>query len=294
MKKLLLNTVIAGALLCSAPAATAGCLWIMGDATPYGWSLDDATALLSEPSTPDIYTGTIYLKADQDFKFLTTTDWGNLEYGAKEGATLTDGKIELASGIEDSGYAKIKVSESANYLLTVDLADLTATITKSAYQDSEIKLCSLFIVGDPTEGGWSVDNGTPLYQNPEAPYCYGATKLALKEGTFKIATVIKGGGTWDNKYWYFRDADDANKMVLNQDGDIQWRIEKAGNYNIETNLNTLAISITEDTSTGVDAIEAETAETPVYYNLSGVRVENPAHGFYICRQGKRATKVFID
>lgn len=46
--------------------------------------------------------------------------------------------------------------------------------------------------------------------------------------------------------------------------------------------------------TGVNDIVVEDANAPVeYYNLQGIRVENPAHGPYIRRQGNTATKVFI-
>ena len=45
--------------------------------------------------------------------------------------------------------------------------------------------------------------------------------------------------------------------------------------------------------TGIEAIEAEDAAPAVYYNLQGVRVENPANGLYIRVNGKKAEKVFI-
>ena len=45
--------------------------------------------------------------------------------------------------------------------------------------------------------------------------------------------------------------------------------------------------------TGIEAIEAEDDAPAVYYNLQGVRVENPANGLYIRVNGKKAEKVFI-
>ena len=45
--------------------------------------------------------------------------------------------------------------------------------------------------------------------------------------------------------------------------------------------------------TGIEAIETEDAAPAVYYNLQGVRVENPANGLYIRVNGKKAEKVFI-
>lgn len=275
--------------------ANAGNLWIIGDATPYSWSLDDATALLSTPENPDVYTGTIYLKADANFKFLTQTDWGGREYGAAEGAVITDGTIALATGSNDSGYAQIKVAENANYYISVDTKTLSAEIRKSSYQDTEIKLCSMFLIGGATEGGWSVDNGTPLYQNEAKPYEYSVSGLALNEGTFKIATVIKGGGSFDQKYYYFRDASDEGKIALNQDGDLQWSINEAGKYDVNVNTLDNTISIKKASTTGIESIIEADGENELparYYTISGVPVENPAQGnIYIEVKGSKARKV---
>lgn len=47
---------------------------------------------------------------------------------------------------------------------------------------------------------------------------------------------------------------------------------------------------------GVEKISASDVQangTAVYYNLQGVRVDNPANGLYIMRQGNKATKVLV-
>lgn len=44
---------------------------------------------------------------------------------------------------------------------------------------------------------------------------------------------------------------------------------------------------------GIDNIEAETDAPVEFYNLQGVRVENPSAGLYIRRQGNKATKVYV-
>ena len=46
-------------------------------------------------------------------------------------------------------------------------------------------------------------------------------------------------------------------------------------------------------STGVEEVEVEESAEAVYYNLQGVRVENPASGLYIRVAGKTASKVYI-
>ena len=44
---------------------------------------------------------------------------------------------------------------------------------------------------------------------------------------------------------------------------------------------------------GVEAIDAADNVAPVYYNLQGVRVQNPANGVYIVKRGNKVSKVFI-
>ncbi|MDE5608026.1 MAG: hypothetical protein K2I64_03730 [Muribaculaceae bacterium] len=45
---------------------------------------------------------------------------------------------------------------------------------------------------------------------------------------------------------------------------------------------------------GIDEIASDNADAPVeYYNLQGIRVENPANGLYIRKQGSKATKVLV-
>ena len=44
---------------------------------------------------------------------------------------------------------------------------------------------------------------------------------------------------------------------------------------------------------GVENIEAEDAVAPVYYNLQGVQVANPANGIYIVKRGAKVTKEYV-
>ena len=64
--------------------------------------------------------------------------------------------------------------------------------------------------------------------------------------------------------------------------------EIAGTWEIKN------VKVTADNASGVNDIIADDDNAPVvYYNLQGVRVENPANGLYIRVQGKKATKVLV-
>ena len=288
---------IGALLLCGAAGMNAqnrtDLIWIVGDGVASGWSLDDATALTPVANAESVYSGTIWLEADKDFKFLTTYNWNDHEYRPVEpnATPNAEGKVELNRIQGDDNDYKIHVTESANWHITVDCVANVATFTKAPYQDTHINWCSLFMVGSATPGEWSVDNGTTMAQvSDETPYIYKASGATLKEGKFKITTSLKGG--YDQKYWWFRDATDAGKAVLNQDGDLQWEIAKEGIYDVTLNTISGDITITEDISNCV-SIVAEDA-TPVYYNMQGIRIANPVKGQTLIRvAGKSSSKVIF-
>ena len=61
---------------------------------------------------------------------------------------------------------------------------------------------------------------------------------------------------------------------------------------IDESLFTLNIVFSQNDS-AVAELETENNETPIYYNLQGVRVSNPAKGLYIIRQGNKTVKSII-
>jgi len=73
-----------------------------------------------------------------------------------------------------------------------------------------------------------------------------------------------------------------------------------GKYNITfvvslyNNATSLYVINFEDSTSGIDDIEADGTDVPAeYFNMQGVRVENPQNGLYIKRQGTTVTKVII-
>lgn len=83
-----------------------------------------------------------------------------------------------------------------------------------------------------------------------------------------------------------------------QEGDVQtgYGVYRYYNYLIDINLydNTITFKIKRGGVTGIESISVENSEAPVeYFNLQGVRVENPENGLYIVRQGNKVSKQLI-
>ena len=51
--------------------------------------------------------------------------------------------------------------------------------------------------------------------------------------------------------------------------------------------------LTEDYSTSVELVDSENNAPIEYFNMQGVKTENPTNGVYIKKQGSKITKVII-
>lgn len=238
-------TTFALAALLATGSAAAGNLWLIGPGTPSNWDMDMASVLPETGENTNVYSSVYYLNANEDFKILTVADWDNTEYGAADGASIdADGEISIVSGTGDNGYGKIQVKESGNYTITVDLNTNKAKFELYANQTAPVRYASLRIVGGVTNPAWSYNDGYVMHRVPDAPYIYRAENVGFDgcDPFFKISAAIKDN--WDQKFWFFRDAEDASKMVFNQDGDIKWQVDGTGNYTVEANTATNEITIT--------------------------------------------------
>ena len=262
-------------------------LLIVGEGVWGGWSIDNSIVMMNDAAQPDVFTATVSLKANSDFKFLTETEWGKLEYRAGDaGVTLSDGvSAALVSSDDNSNDNKFQVGETANYSIVCDLAAKTVTVTKAAYQDDELKHTALWLVGSATTGGWELGKATMILPSDDNPMVFRGT-VDLLEGEMKIA-VNKHTGY--GQTFYLRDAADETKMVFGGD-DNKWNIAKAGQYDVEADVKNLTISIKEHTSTGINNMETTATATAEYFTLSGVRLSAPAKGICVKRLGNRVVK----
>ena len=265
-------------------------LLIVGDGVWGGWAIDNSIVMMKDETNPDLFTATVQLKANSDFKFLTATDWGNLEYRAGDATvTLSEGvAAALVSSEENPNDNKFQVAETANYDISADLAAKTLTVKKAAYQETEIKHTALWLIGSATPGGWNLGDGVKISPRADNPMVLEGS-AQLNEGEMKIAVNTYTGY---GQTFYQRDVTDDTKMVFGGD-DNKWNITKAAKYIIVADTKNLTISITEDTGTGIADIAGETDAQTEWFTLSGVKVAQPANGVFVKRQGKKTVKVLV-
>jgi len=106
----------------------------------------------------------------------------------------------------------------------------------------------------------------------------------------KISDITCDMGTYANHIWQITEKD-----VLHDDPGTQIR---TGNVKFTPtgtlNISTITVTYKPGTRTGVDDIAVDAEDAPAeYYNLQGVRVENPTPGLYIVRRGNTTTKELV-
>ena len=289
LRKMFCSLVLAATVL---TANAADRLLIVGEAVWGGWSIDNSIVMFNSTENPDVFKATVNLKANGTFKFLTTTDWGNLEYRAGDNdVTLAEGVASpLVSTEENSNDKQFKVSETANYDIVCDLTAKTIVVKKAGYQTNPLKHTALWMVGPATPGGWSISDGTMLVPTVDNPTVFKAT-VNLVEGEMKIAVNNQTGY---GQTFYLRDTTDETKMVFGGD-DNKWNITKAGEYAVTVDVVNMTISITETSSTGISSAESASNVTTALYDLGGNRVssKNLRPGCYIQKSGSKSKKIIV-
>ena len=289
LRKMFCSLALAATVL---TANAADRLLIVGEAVWGGWSIDNSIVMLNSTENPDVFKATVNLNANGTFKFLTTTDWGNLEYRAGDNdVTLAEGVASpLVSSEENSNDNKFKVSETANYDIVCDLDAKTIVVKKAKYQTNPLKHTALWLVGSATPGGWNIGDGTMLVPTVDNPTVFKAT-VNLVEGEMKIAVNNQTGF---GQTFYLRDTTDETKMVFGGD-DNKWNITKAGTYEVTVDVVNMTISITETNSTGISSAESASNVTTALYDLGGNRVssKNLRPGCYIQKSGSKIKKIIV-
>ncbi|MDD6744768.1 MAG: SusF/SusE family outer membrane protein [Bacteroidales bacterium] len=289
LRKIFCSLALAATVL---TANAADRLLIVGEAVWGGWSIDNSIVMFNSTENPDVFKATVNLNANGTFKFLTTTDWGNLEYRAGDNdVTLAEGVASpLVSTEENSNDKQFKVSETANYDIVCDLTAKTIVVKKAGYQTSPLKHTALWMVGSATPGGWSIGEGTMLVPTVDNPTVFKAI-VNLVEGEMKIAVNNQTGF---GQTFYLRDTTDETKMVFGGD-DNKWNITKAGKYDVTVDVVNMTISITETNSTGISSAESASNVTTALYDLGGnsVSSKNLRPGCYIQKSGSKIKKIIV-
>jgi hypothetical protein len=136
------------------------------------------------------------------------------------------------------------------------------------------------------------DGRIAIHINPAFRYASKADYEAGKDLSGSIPVTLKVYMPMDPTTYYTiggKRGANAPRRAITSSLTLSPEIEVEGNVTQSIVLSDAAIV------TGIDEVAADAADqAPVYYNLQGIRVENPQAGqVYIEVRGRRATKTFI-
>lgn len=199
-------------------------LWIVGDATPKGWDIDNAAALRQDPNDPFLFEFNEVLKAGE-FKIATARSWDAPFYRPTQNRPAgSETDVQLSAGDPDH---KWYIAEPGAYKITLDTRSLRLSIRKFTPYPR------LWIVGDATPSGWNIDNPTPMQADAANPYVFTYSG-PLKAGEFKFPVAT---GDWGTDF--FMPAVNAPeltdtyvRLVVGGQPDHKWKITEAGTYRI--------------------------------------------------------------
>jgi starch-binding outer membrane protein SusE/F len=213
-------------------------LYIVGDATPGGWS--NPVPIPSQQFTKiDAYTFsiTIGLTAGKSYLFLPVNGSWDHKYGGGTDGTQAGGGTLLKDGAVPGSNTPAP-AVSGVYKIVVNFQTNKYTVTQIAVPDN------LYIVGDATPGGWNNPVPIPSQQFTKIDNVSFGIVVNLTAG--KSYLFLPVNGSWDHKYG--GSTDGTNGGVLMADGAVPGSNTPApsasGLYKIIVNFATNLYTVT--------------------------------------------------
>lgn len=297
-------------------------LYLMGNADGCGWATNKGVAAKGTNGVYNWSNVTIDNSGDGSGYFAFATqlassedDWDTVNSSDRYGATATNAPISkggsatirlYAAGVDASGSQSWKIAPG-KYSITANLATMTVTVAEAGTVPSAYP-ATLYMMGHINGYSWATHKGLAATGSNGVYNWKGVTIDDSGDGSGYIAFATLLASTdddWDtvnSSSRYGATSSDepisAGKtatiqLYAGQDaGSSQsWKLA-VGTYNITADLSKMQISV--GNTSGVESLDADCQDAPVeYYNLQGVRVDNPAGGIYIRVQGRSAVKVVI-
>lgn len=204
-------------------------LYLIGDATPNGWSADDATEMKAITNTPKGFSWTGSLSAGE-FKLITTL--GEFLPSYNKGANDTQLVLREADSDPDD---KFVITEGGTYTVKVNLISMAISITRGEGPE----FTELWFVGNPTD--WSFK---PMTVDPIDAFVFHYNDDLSAGGEFKIGTV---DGSWDGVFLRPVTDQQSEGIALDVDKwagdpDNKWNIT-GGVYKIKLDTRDMKIDI---------------------------------------------------
>ena len=168
-------------------------LGLVGNATVINDWVPQGIPMVKSAVNDKLFTYTGFLKSGELKIHTQNADWGVGDWimPVTNGQSITDAShiIVLEGDATDNKWQVTSVDEGI-YAISINVEDMSVSFTKVDYYPN------LYLVGDATPGGWSLDNATAMTVDAGNPAIFTWTGN-LTSGNFKIATTLTFEGNFD-------------------------------------------------------------------------------------------------
>ena len=217
LRQILTGTLVATAALTAAALEDCGRLYMVGDATPAGWTVWHPYALDLDPDSRGVY---IYEGGLTEGELKFTNEVGNWGTAFAPSSGVTIGTVGIAdsrlSG-DSTDDRKWRVTTPGRYRLTVDVRRETI----NAEYLGALPEC-IYILGDAADC-WDSAAGHPVYRRPDGKYVY-QTWMFREGGSGKAFKFTRSRGAYDQVEFYVPSGARSN-------GDIEYVVP--GHYTMQ-------------------------------------------------------------
>ena len=258
------------------------------------------------------------------FSLVTSTGstWDVVNGTDRYGAATTDAVISSTAPITlfpanvSASSAYSWKAAPGEYKIVADLKEMKLTITKVGDviggggddgdndDDDSNYPSQLYIIGNLND--WTPSTSVASDEHKGGVYTWNSVKMpaAEKSTDTYFSFVTSKGATWDvvnGTDRYGAATTDAAisstaaiklfKANVNASSAYSWKATP-GTYKVVADLKNMQVTISN--TSGVDSVEAADSEVaPVYYNMQGMRVDNPSAGLYIVVRGNKVSKELV-
>lgn len=301
MKRTFLSIILTALCATISFAENPSVLYMIGGATEGSWDWAKATEMMPVSGQDGVYSWTGNLAAG-DFKICAEKDvnwsgtvpfyrptYNNCEI-SKEG--VADSKVVYTTSPDD----KWNVVDAGQYTITINITNLTLSASYlGASVKSPIETETLYLIGDAAPCGWDINNLTPCEKKENNVFVYNGV---LKQGSFQASPTQ---GNWSARFIVPTTKDCVvpstglknNEFDYSADHTNTWQVAEEGTYTVTFDLNNWTLTVSNNVESGVSELVTDKNALVEYYNLQGVRVEDPSNGLYLVRKGGKMSKVMI-
>ena len=288
----------------------ASVIYLIG--TPQNWGINDGSMPL-ELNDEGVYYGVYHIPSNPTFRFYKAlSNWDANSIGSQIADSslpfeLTDGVYE-GECVDGKGSWNLTNWNDGWMALTVNLEAMMVTFeaTEGPSEPTPGPEApeKLYILGNIEGNSWNPANAVAPTTAGDGVFTFNGIVMHNTEetGTSWFTFINELNSDWGiinngtHRYGPAAGVDGAltvgSTTAFTIAGDASWNIPD-GTYDFIVDFNTMELTVTEGNA-GVDSIGIELNAPVEYYNLQGVKVNNPEKGgVYVVKQGNKTSKVVI-